>query len=80
MKTMVNDLDVLDVKVEVVILLQKRVESLVSTTTMTVYDLDVKAEVVIFHQKKLHSDLKYSDDQIHLQAYLPNPGVDYKIG
>jgi hypothetical protein len=82
MKTMADDLDVLDVKAEVVNFQQKRLhsESLALTMPMTVYDLDVKAEVVIFHQKELHSDLKYFDDQIHLQVQLPNLGVDYEFG
>lgn len=77
MKTTVDDLDVLDVKVGVVNFLQKRLhsESFDLTMPMMVYDSDVKAEVVVFHQKELHSDLKYFDDQIHLRAQLPNLGV-----
>ena len=77
-KMRVDDLDVLDVKAEVVNFQQKKTlhsENLVLSMPMTVYDLDVKAEVAIFHQKELHSDLKYFDDQIHLQAQLPNLGV-----
>ena len=77
-KMRVDGLDVPDVKAEVVNFQQKKrlhSESLVLSMPMTVYDLDVKAEVAIFHQKELHSDLKYFDDQIHLQAQLPNLGV-----
>jgi hypothetical protein len=82
MKTMADDLDVLNVKAEEVNFHQKRLHSasLVLMMPMTVYDLDAKAEVVIFHQKKLHSELKYFDDEIHLKVHLPNLGVDYGFG
>lgn len=73
MMMVVDDLDDLDVKAEVLVIFhQKRLrlqrESLVLSMMMNASpdELDVKAEAEILQQKKLHLDLKYFDVQIHL--------------